>query len=99
MNKKLYYICNSGCDDSTHGIAELTAQEFEVVKQLVINLNKNSYYGCMPTISIYEISWDDLREDSPDNVNDYYRFYFLDKIYTWKDDDCGRSWLYKEPVI
>ena len=39
----LYYIVNMGCDDETR------------FKQIIEDLNKNSQYGCMPTISIYKI--------------------------------------------
>lgn len=93
MNKNLYLIENSGCDATTYGIYELSTQELNTFKQLVENLNKNSYYGCMPTISIYEISWDDLKEvhtvvlDCFDEgyVSNEDKLYFEDKIFTWKE--------------
>lgn len=36
----LYYIENVGCDDTTHGLARMTDEEFEVFKRVVENLNK-----------------------------------------------------------
>lgn len=93
MDKKLYLIENSGCDATTYGIYELSAQELDTFKQLVENLNKNSYYGCMPTISIYKISWDDLKEvhtvqlDIFDEgyVSEEDKLYFGNKIFTWRE--------------
>ena len=56
--KKLYMIINSGCDDATIGMQELTETEYQVLKSVFDNLNKKSTYGCMPTIHIT----DDLEE-------------------------------------
>ena len=36
----LYYIENVGCDDTTHGLARMTDEEFAVFKRVVENLNK-----------------------------------------------------------
>lgn len=90
--KKLYYIENCGCDATTRGLVELTDDELNLVVEMVKNLNKNSYYGCMPTIELYEMKWEDLKEvQDPisddcfeDNyVDPNYRFHLHGKIYTW----------------
>ena len=93
MDKQLYLIENSGCDATTFGIHELSAQELDTFKQLVEDLNKNSYYGCMPTISIYEISWDELKEVTTvaldyfdeNYIYDEDKLYYKNKIFTWKE--------------
>lgn len=51
----LYYIVNMGYDDETHGLAIISDEEFPRFKQIIEDLNKNSQYGRMPTISIYKI--------------------------------------------
>ena len=90
--KKLYYIENHGCDATTRGLVELTDGEIDLVVELVKNLNKNSYYGCMPTIEIYEADWEYLRivdEPIPDDcfeegyVDKDQQFHLNEKIYTW----------------
>ena len=62
MNDNLYFIANRGCDATTYGLANVPDDEFPRFKQFIEDLNKNSYYGCMPTISVYKISIDHLRE-------------------------------------
>lgn len=57
---KLVYICNEGCDASTYGVARFSQEGFAEFSKAVIELNKNSYYQCMPTIHFYEIKEDDL---------------------------------------
>lgn len=54
---KLFFITNSGCDDSTHGLAELTYNEFIKFNEIIDNLNSNSTYSCMPTINCEETEW------------------------------------------
>ena len=51
MNK-LYFIANSGCDATTHGIARIADEDFDKFKTIIENLNRNSHYGCMPTIAV-----------------------------------------------
>lgn len=58
----LYYIRNVGCDDETIGLARMTVDELDFFKRVIENLNKNSTYGCMPTIAVYKINEDMLRE-------------------------------------
>lgn len=48
----LYYILNCGCDDATAGLFYLNDEELDFLIRLFFNLNKNSRYGCMPTIHI-----------------------------------------------
>ena len=66
----LYYIENVGCDDTTHGLAHMTDEEFEVFKRVVENLNKNSTYGCMPTISVYKIDDSFIRRARDDDSSE-----------------------------
>ena len=88
----LYYIENNGCDDTTHGLARMTDEEFTVFKRVVENLNKNSTYGCMPTIAVYKISDSFIRQatsnDSSENI--LYmtdgKYALLDSIYAWSMD-------------
>ena len=61
MNK-LYFIVNSGCDATTHGIARIADEDFDKFKTFIENLNRNSYYGCMPTIAVYEIDESKIKE-------------------------------------
>lgn len=92
MNDNLYFIANQGCDATTYGLARVTEEEFPKFKSFIENLNKNSYYGCMPVISVYKISMNDLREfnynPNADCFDDDYVdkeevFYFEDKTYTF----------------
>jgi hypothetical protein len=62
MENNLYFIANEGCDDTTHGLAIINDEDFPKFKSLIEDLNKNSTYWCMPTISVYKISMSDLRE-------------------------------------
>lgn len=66
----LYYIENVGCDDTTHGLARMTDEEFEVFKRVVENLNKNSTYGCMPTIEVYRINDSFIEPATDDDSKD-----------------------------
>ena len=88
----LYYIENMGCDDTTRGLARMTDEEFAVFKRVVENLNKNSTYGCMPTIAVYKISDSFIRQatDNDSSENILYmtdgKYTLLDSIYTWSID-------------
>lgn len=62
MDKKLYLIANSGCDATTHGLVRFTDEEFSIFKENVENLNRNSTYGCMPTISVFLIKEENINE-------------------------------------
>lgn len=66
----LYYIENVGCDDTTHGLARMTEEEFAVFKRVVENLNKNSTYGCMPTIEVYRINDSFIESATNDDSKD-----------------------------
>lgn len=52
---KKYKIINSGCDDETEGVFELTEEQYEFLNTLFGELNKNSTCGCMPKIYIDEL--------------------------------------------
>ena len=96
MFKKLYGIINQGCDDVTRGITELNKSELKKFCEIIDNLNMNSTYGCMPTIHLYEVDWDDFREVTPKELvaecdDDSYvreeeRFWCKNKCYTFKNE-------------
>lgn len=71
--KTLYYIRNRGCDDTTCGLAEISDTFFPEFKTIIENLNRNSTYGCMPTISVYKIDWSNLHTPNAaeDDEDDY----------------------------
>ena len=90
----LYYIENKGCDDTTHGLSYMTDDQFSVFKTIVENLNKNSTYGCMPTITVYKIDKSFIRaytENDPNYeilyMNDG-KYVLNDYIYGWSNKDC-----------
>ena len=65
--EELYYIINVGCDDKTCGLAIIN-----IFKEIIENLNENSQYDCMPTIEVFKIDKNVLREaeehDEPYNI-------------------------------
>ena len=65
--EELYYIMNIGCDDVTHGLAIIPKEFFNTFKEIIENLNENSQYSCMPTIEVYKINKDILREATDDD--------------------------------
>ena len=89
----LYYIENNGCDDTTFGLARMTDEEFAVFKRVVENLNKNSTYGCMPTIEVYKIIDSFVRMATDNDDLDYImymdssKYVLSDNIYTWSLDN------------
>lgn len=95
MTENLYFIENNGCDATTYGIARLNDKEFEKFKEIIENLNKNSTYGCMPTIQVYRANEKGLREFEYDPnanwgdegyVEDYNTFYLDNKTYTFAEE-------------
>jgi len=102
----LYFVANRGCDASTYGITTVSDEDFPKFKAFIENLNKNSYYGCMPTISVYKIDWSDLKEAiinpdaefwDDDYVDKDERFYYDGKIYTFAEKYF--NWYNLECVI
>ena len=88
----LYFIENQGCDAATYGLVMVSDTEFPRFKTFIENLNANSYYGCMPVISVYRISINDLKKiDYNPNVgiwdDDYVDkdniFYLENETYTF----------------
>lgn len=65
--EELYYIKNVGCDDETCGLAIITKEFFNTFKEIIENLNENSQYGCMPTIDVFKIDKNVLREATDDD--------------------------------
>lgn len=91
-NDNLYLIENQGCDATTLGLVRVAFEDFPKFKKFIENLNKNSYYGCMPVISVFKISMDDVKEFNynpkadcfdDDYVDKDYVFYLDDKTYTF----------------
>jgi hypothetical protein len=94
MENNLYFIENQGCDATTYGLAMISDEDFPKFKTLIENLNKNSYYGCMPVISVYKANMNDFKEfiDNPnaecwddDYVSMEDTFYLDNKTYTFAD--------------
>lgn len=79
----LYYIENAGCDDSTHGLVRLSDEEFIKFKQIIVNLNKNSTYGCMPTIGVYRILDESVIREATDGDDKSDGLYMDDKVYVF----------------
>lgn len=97
MNKQLIYIVNQGCDASTYGLIEIDAGKVDEYVQHINELNRNSYYDCMPKIHLFKSQWDWFREVDPAELkNDWGdvaiddRLYYNGKIYTYKNKN---SWL------
>ena len=68
--EKLYYIENRGCDDTTCGIAIISDEDFPKFKDIIVNLNKNSTYGCMPKIAVFRIHDNMLKEGDRELADD-----------------------------
>lgn len=94
MNNNLYFIENQGCDATTYGLVVINDDEFPRFKLFIENLNKNSYYRCMPVISVYKINMNNLKEinynSNADPWDDDYVdkenvFYFDNKTYTFAE--------------
>ena len=95
MENNLYLIENQGCDATTLGLAVVSDDDFPKFKSFIENLNKNSYYGCMPVISVFKISMDDIKEFNynpnaccfdDDYVDKDYVCYIDGKTYTFVDE-------------
>ncbi len=84
-NQQLYYIENMGCDDTTYGLVALTDEEFVKFKTFVENLNKNSTYGCQPTINAYRVKPEAFTEATEEVEYYFERLYFNDKIYRFAE--------------
>lgn len=97
----LYYICNGGCDDETCGLARISDEDFPKFKEIIENLNKNSTYGCMPTIVVYRIDEGLIREATDDD-QDSALLYFEGKKYALKNSlrtyTYGEGYKYIEGV-
>lgn len=80
----LYYIENVGCDDTTHGLARMTDDQFATFKSIIENLNKNSTYRCMPIIEVYKID-DTFVRPASSNDDSYDILYIGDEQYALSD--------------
>lgn len=70
-------IKNCGCDDTTRGLAEFNSKEdLDNFIRIILDLNKNSYYECMPKIELYEIKREELKEI---------------KLEDYQTDDCFKN--------
>lgn len=81
--EELYYIRNLGCDDETRGLAIIPKEFFNTFKEIIENLNENSQYGCMPTIDVFKIDKNVLREATDDD-KDYNILHLGTKKYVLK---------------
>lgn len=81
----LYLIRNCGCDDTTVGLVRMTEEQLKFFKDTIENLNKNSTYGCMPTIYVYKIDEDLVREATDEDDKDD-MMYLDDCRYVLKDE-------------
>ena len=107
MEEKLYFIENQGCDATTYGLVSLNDDELPKFKSFIENLNKNSYYGCMPVISVYRINMSNLKEINynpkaevwdADYIDKENVFYLDDKTYTFAEKYFS-YWKESECVI
>lgn len=94
MGNDLYFVENAGCDDTTYGLVSISKEDFPKFKTFIEDLNNNSYYGCMPVISVYKISMTDLKEVKynpeaeiwdDDYVDKGYVFHLNNKTYTFAE--------------
>lgn len=91
--RKLFFISNSGCDDTTRGLAFLNYEEFTTFVNICSNLNNNSTYCCMPTISLEETKWEYFEEvsnweklcEERSDLSDSDLFLWNKKYYTFKE--------------
>lgn len=98
-NEKLYLVENEGCDDTTHGLVIIPDEYFAQFKEFIENLNKNSTYGCMPTISVYTIDQDLIGEFDGEEIFEDDKLYLKDKIYSAKEGYSSDLWMKGEKVI
>lgn len=80
----LYLIRNCGCDDTTTGLARMTDEQLSFFKNIIENLNKNSTYSCMPTIEVFKIDMDLLKDVTDEDDGDTV-MYLDDRKYNIKD--------------
>lgn len=67
-----YYIENNGCDDTTKLVIDLTDKEVDVFIKICKELNKNSNYGCQPTIALYKYDECEVIQDEDETyINPY----------------------------
>lgn len=99
-NERLYFIKNVGCDDTTHGLAIISDDDFPKFRSIITNLNKNSTYVCMPKIDVYRIDPSAVREivDEADERTTGEPLYLYSKKYigvngTWRLDKEGERVL------
>lgn len=94
----LYYIENVGCDDTTKGLAIIPEEQFDMFKNIIEDLNKNSSYGCMPIIQVYKIDETMIRESTSEDYG-YDTVHLGDSKYVIKDCFKYGSKLYEMKVI
>lgn len=91
----LYFVENQGCDATTYGLVSIDDAEFPWFKTFIENLNKNSYYDCMPVISVYRINIGDIKKINynpnaevwdDDYVEKEEVFYFENETYTFSKE-------------
>lgn len=96
---KLFFITNSGCDDSTHGLLQLHYAPFIRFATFVKNLNSNSTYSCMPRIYYEETDWDCFKKiEGTEHIADKDKFKFGEEYYTYADGHDEYTINYHAPV-
>ena len=71
-----------------NGLVRISDDDFPKFKSFIENLNKNSTYGCMPKIHLYEIDESKIREyipNSDEDISDDDILYLDNKVYTLVD--------------
>lgn len=93
----LYLIRNCGCDDTTVGLVRMTDEQLDFLKAVIEDLNKNSTYGCMPTIDVYRIDEDMIREAADEDCTEEMmhlgdsKYVLKDKWVVWTEDFEARK--------
>lgn len=84
----LYLIMNCGCDDTTSGLARMTIEQMVYFRNIIADLNKNSTYGCMPVVHVYNIDENMIIEAEDDDPAENI-MYLDDRKYVLED---GLRW-------
>lgn len=92
--KQLYLVENSGCNVTTYGLVWVRDSEFPRFREFIENLNKNSHYGCMPTIAVYKADMSEFKEIVYDPSKDCWDEDYVDKDYLLYLD--GKTYTFVE---
>lgn len=73
-------INNMGCDDTTYTIMDLEENELQFLIKFANENNKNSKYGCQPSIAIYKNFTINRDEDDYDESYIWYEYSSKDNL-------------------